>query len=137
MDDRLFVYPLTVKLRVPDHWKQAEVKQGDRSSTAHVIHHAGGTYLLLSVIPDAGKAIVTETKAGLHAPAEAPVESKAPVDAEASNGRVFYVDPVQGNRSGDGSKTKPWHTLEEVFADGQIESQELKNGGKVRWAHEG
>ncbi len=35
----------------------------------------------------------------------------------------FYVDPVNGSMSGDGSKAKPWKTLEEVVAANLIESQ--------------
>lgn len=35
----------------------------------------------------------------------------------------FYVDPATGSASGDGSKGKPWKTLEEVVAANLIESQ--------------
>ncbi len=35
----------------------------------------------------------------------------------------FYVDPVNGSAAGDGSKQKPWKTLEAVVAANLIESQ--------------
>ncbi len=38
----------------------------------------------------------------------------------------FYVDPVHGSMSGDGSKAKPWKTLEAVVAANLIESQKWK-----------
>ncbi len=36
---------------------------------------------------------------------------------------TFFVDPIAGNRDGDGSKSRPWRTLEEVFADNLIETR--------------
>ncbi len=38
----------------------------------------------------------------------------------------FYVDPVNGSMSGDGSQAKPWKTLEAVVAANLIESQKWK-----------
>jgi len=35
-----------------------------------------------------------------------------------ASGQVFYVDPVHGSMSGDGSKARPWHTLAEVVNNG-------------------
>ena len=35
----------------------------------------------------------------------------------------FYVDPVNGNMSGDGSADRPWSTLQEVLDAGLVESQ--------------
>ena len=40
-------------------------------------------------------------------------------------GKTFYVDPAKGSQDGDGSKSRPWHTLEEVFADDLISTQRL------------
>lgn len=37
-------------------------------------------------------------------------------------GTVYYVDPVNGSSSNDGSFNSPWKTLEEVIDDGLIES---------------
>jgi hypothetical protein len=46
---------------------------------------------------------------------------------------VFYVDPVAGSVGGDGSEGNPWRTLQEVFANGLIETRSVtgavKNAG--------
>lgn len=39
------------------------------------------------------------------------------VPAAVAGGRSFYVDPVHGSQSGDGSTARPWHTLAEVADD--------------------
>lgn len=53
-------------------------------------------------------------------------ELKAPPGCEAppalSGRRAFYVDPVKGSRSNNGSADHPWRTLEEVVNDGLIAS---------------
>jgi len=36
---------------------------------------------------------------------------------------IFYVDPINGNSSGDGSLASPWQTLEQVINDNLIESR--------------
>lgn len=37
---------------------------------------------------------------------------------------TYHVDPINGSMSGDGSASNPWSTLEDVFANNKIESQE-------------
>ncbi len=44
--------------------------------------------------------------------------------AHTSLGASFYVDPLTGNMSGDGSASNPWQTIQEVIDNGLIESQE-------------
>ena len=36
----------------------------------------------------------------------------------------FYVDPVNGSPTGDGSTSRPWRTIQEVFDAGLVESQQ-------------
>jgi hypothetical protein len=50
---------------------------------------------------------VRKVYAGCAAPAPVPT-------------KVFYVDPVHGSNSGNGSQARPWHTLAEVVAAGLI-----------------
>ncbi len=38
--------------------------------------------------------------------------------------REFYVDPVNGSPTGDGSASRPWRTIQEVFDAGRVESQQ-------------
>ena len=40
---------------------------------------------------------------------------------------VYYVDPINGSMSNDGSAAAPWRTLEEVFDQGLIETRSAKN----------
>ena len=42
-------------------------------------------------------------------------------------GAVFYVDPINGSASGDGSPEKPWRTLQEVFQNNLFETQEYRS----------
>ena len=41
---------------------------------------------------------------------------------------TFYVDPVNGSMSGDGSRQHPWHTLAEVMAANLVNGQNGKLG---------
>jgi hypothetical protein len=43
--------------------------------------------------------------------------------ATAAQAKDFYVDPLKGSKTGDGSAAKPWRTIEEVIADGKVETQ--------------
>jgi hypothetical protein len=36
----------------------------------------------------------------------------------------FYVDPVHGDMSNDGSPGKPWRSIQAVFDQGLVESQQ-------------
>jgi len=36
-------------------------------------------------------------------------------------GNTFYIDPVNGTDSGDGSEAQPWRTLQQVIEDGRIQ----------------
>lgn len=58
MDDELFDFPLSVKVRVSDTWTKAAVKQGEQTRPAKLVEHAGGKYALVGVVPDRGEAIV-------------------------------------------------------------------------------
>ncbi len=44
-----------------------------------------------------------------------------PLQAESAE---FYVDPLTGSPAGDGSATRPWRTIQEVFDAGLVESQQ-------------
>src|SRR5262249_5598969 len=39
----------------------------------------------------------------------------------------FYVDPIAGSDAGDGSAASPWRSLQSVFDDGLIETQDWPN----------
>jgi len=44
-----------------------------------------------------------------------------PLPAQATE---FYVDPVNGSPTGDGSASRPWRTIQEVFDAGRVESRQ-------------
>jgi len=52
----------------------------------------------------------------------------------AVTGATFYVDPVNGSPSGDGSQGNPWRTIEEVFDSGLVESYEFADHPYVEGA---
>jgi hypothetical protein len=54
MDDSYFNYPLTVKVRIPNEWKEVGATQGDKDVTAKIIEHEGASYALVPTVPDAG-----------------------------------------------------------------------------------
>lgn len=56
MDDTRFNVPLTVKVRVPDAWPSAVLTQADETTPLDVIKHAGASYVLAPIVPDAGDA---------------------------------------------------------------------------------
>src|SRR6476469_2176744 len=44
--------------------------------------------------------------------------------AFAAHAGDFYIDPVNGSDAGDGSATNPWRSLQALFDDGLIETQD-------------
>lgn len=59
MNDQLFTYPLTVKVRVNSDWASVTAIQGDEVMTASLLEYEGGKYLLVDVRPDGTKAVIT------------------------------------------------------------------------------
>ncbi|MFZ4681143.1 MAG: polysaccharide deacetylase family protein [Terrimicrobiaceae bacterium] len=60
MDDSYFNFPLTVKVRIPDEWKDVGATQADKPVTAKLLEHEGAAYALVQAVPDAG--LVTVVK---------------------------------------------------------------------------
>ena len=58
VDDKLFDYPLTVKVRVKDTWQTVAATQGDKAVEAKVIEHDGGKFALVQAIPDRGEVVL-------------------------------------------------------------------------------
>jgi peptidoglycan/xylan/chitin deacetylase (PgdA/CDA1 family) len=54
MDDRLFTYPLTVKVRLPDGWSNVQARQADTDLPARIVEHDGHRYALVKAVPDTG-----------------------------------------------------------------------------------
>ena len=55
MDDTLFAYPLTIKVRLPDAWTGVAATQGGTSVEARIVEHQGGRFALVKAMPDRGE----------------------------------------------------------------------------------
>ena len=60
MDDTLFNVPLTVKVRLPDGWKDASARQGDAVAPCRVVEHDGARFALVDAVPDRGAVFVKQ-----------------------------------------------------------------------------
>lgn len=55
MDDAIYDFPLTVKVRVGDDWKAASATQGDKALDVKLVEHDGGKFALIKAVPDRGE----------------------------------------------------------------------------------
>lgn len=58
MDDSIFNYPLTIKIRVDDTWTRAVAIQNSNAMPTEIITHGGDSYLLVEALPDRGEVVV-------------------------------------------------------------------------------
>lgn len=58
MDDSYFNAPLTVKVRIPDGWKDVKAEQNGTAVPAVTVSHEGGRFALVQAVPDAGSVSV-------------------------------------------------------------------------------
>jgi hypothetical protein len=54
LDDDLYDYPLTLKVRLDGSWTGATASQGGAPAPVELVTHDGETYALVNVIPDRG-----------------------------------------------------------------------------------
>ncbi len=54
MDDEIFDYPLTVKVRLPDAWNNVVAQQSGKPVNVQILDHEGGTFALVDAVPDRG-----------------------------------------------------------------------------------
>lgn len=54
MDDSLFDYPLTIKVRVDETWNQAKATQNGVERSVEMITREDGRYILVDAVPDRG-----------------------------------------------------------------------------------
>lgn len=59
MEPTIFDYPLTVKVRLPDQWKDVSAKLKDVELPAEFLMHEGAPYALVKVAPDRGQVTLT------------------------------------------------------------------------------
>lgn len=58
MDPAVFDYPLTVKVRIYDSWKNATATQNGKSVPVQVIQHDNHSFALVKAVPDQGQVIL-------------------------------------------------------------------------------
>lgn len=58
MDDALFHYPLTVKVRVPDDWASVCATQSEQVLAVSVVEYEGKQYAQVQAIPDRGEVVL-------------------------------------------------------------------------------
>jgi hypothetical protein len=59
MDDKVFDYPLTIKVRLPASWQTASAQQDGRPADVQVVEHEGGRFALVQAVPDRGAVTLT------------------------------------------------------------------------------
>ncbi len=60
MDDELFDFPLTIKVRLPDAWPGAVATQGGVETAADIVEHQGVRFALVQAVPDRGVVELTK-----------------------------------------------------------------------------
>ena len=59
MDDTLFDFPLTVKVRLTDDWEAVSATQAGAPVEVSMSEHDGGHFALVQAVPDKGEVVVT------------------------------------------------------------------------------
>lgn len=59
MDDELFDFPLTIKVRLPGRWSGVSATQSGKPVRARLVEHAGGKFALIKAVPDRGHVLLT------------------------------------------------------------------------------
>ena len=52
MDEAIFTYPLTVKVRLPEGWKSAAARQDGKPAEVKTEEHEGAKFALVKAVPD-------------------------------------------------------------------------------------
>lgn len=58
MDDAIYDLPLTVKLRLPAAWANAQASQDGKPCQVTVVEHEGARFALIGIVPDRGRCLV-------------------------------------------------------------------------------
>jgi len=62
MDDALFDFPLTVKVRLADNWTAVAATQNGKPVEAKLVEHDGGKFALVKAVPDRGEVVLKPGK---------------------------------------------------------------------------
>jgi hypothetical protein len=108
MDPDIFDYPLTVKVRVPNTWTQANATQNGLPIPSSMLVHADSFYVLIKAKPDRGQIVIKPDSTTLRVvradkkerqltiipnPTTSDIKTEIP---EAKQGAVLYVTAMSG-----------------------------------------
>jgi peptidoglycan/xylan/chitin deacetylase (PgdA/CDA1 family) len=65
MSDERFDFPLTLKLRLPENWKNLRATQAGRLLASRILTHEGSRYALIQAVPDRGPIMLRPAPAAL------------------------------------------------------------------------
>ncbi len=103
MDDTLYTYPLTVKVRLYDTWAGAQATQNGRPVLVRVIEHESATFALVDAVADQGP--VELTPVGAAQPGDADGDGDVDLDDFVILKTTFGQSPLTDARAdfdGDG-----------------------------------
>ncbi|NLG16649.1 MAG: polysaccharide deacetylase family protein [Fibrobacter sp.] len=59
LDDKVYNYPLSIRLPVEDNWDKPSVKQADKEIKDTIVKVDGKDYLMFQAVPDGGDVVIT------------------------------------------------------------------------------
>ncbi|HEX2956071.1 MAG TPA: polysaccharide deacetylase family protein [Chitinispirillaceae bacterium] len=59
LDDKIYNYPLSIRLPVEDNWEKPSVKQADKEIEDSIVKVGGKDYLMFQAVPDGGDVVIT------------------------------------------------------------------------------
>lgn len=62
MNDTIFTYPLTIKVRLPESWEDSTATQNGQPVKTQIVEHEGKRYALVHAVPDRGEVRLSPTK---------------------------------------------------------------------------
>jgi hypothetical protein len=65
MDDAVFNFPLTVKIKIPDSWGIIRASQGGKLLPLRTVTNENGKYALIETVPDKGEVTLSPTADGV------------------------------------------------------------------------
>ena len=134
MDDEIYNFPLTVRIKAHEDWQAVKVTQGDRVSYAKVEYEAyefygGEYYALLDIVPDGGEAKVEpialsdmpEVKPEEPKPTPTVPEPEKPeVDPnKPADARLYASIDFNDGYDAEFSETSTCSTVERVIPEGR------------------
>lgn len=71
MDDSIYDFPLTIKVRIPNEWTGVTATQNNQPIDAQIVMHENNQYILVDAVPDRGEVVIAG-EGGVEPDTEAP-----------------------------------------------------------------